>query len=523
MRKLVASLAAFERNGIGNGSNASNASGFSWFATPILPSQQDDKDKAKKLNHVFDLYMPDYENARGNNITNPDLVDKDDLIKAFAAMQSDLDAARVGALDHTSGGDRVLKGNGEASDEFEKRLEARVKAIVASTWNAVTEPKYDKVVVRARSSVFAAHDTAKMHTSASLQNEQRIYIKELTKSDLDVSKHIVDIACAALEPNAGTSDVTKHALEREAEATLRRNILQDFANAAIAKNKQSFPTFLAMMRQLAKMQYAWRDDTYAAKVGETAIKTACAATTGNTGKQARLEALAGNGYFVVPKAEITEWELLKADQFTKDALTNDSGEDHVYARLPSTLVEQSDKGAMLKVEVLQARKDPNDARALADLGTKHTEAETLLGVTLAAVRNGRTVPSRGNLSYAVVFRLVNVWHMFVHVNADPTLLTTFQSRAAADAMKPKIQSSVKALVQKAYDHAKKSNPFKRVVFRNDEWSGLISGVRVPKLDGETKALTELRGEYENDDLVLHVWRDMEFVPAPFAFATPMFR
>jgi hypothetical protein len=523
MRDLVASLAAFERNGIRNGSNASNGGGFSWFATPILPSQQqEDRDKAKKLKHVFDLYMPDYEDAAGDKITNPDLADKDDLIEAFTAMQSDLDGAGVTALAGTNG-DKGLKGNGETPDKFETRLEERVKEIVESTWNAVTDSKYDTVVVRARASVFAAHDTAKMHTSASLKNEQRIYIKELAKSDLDVNTHIVDIACAALEPNSGTTtDVTTHAVAREAEATLRRNILQDFANAAIAKNRQSFPTFLAMMRQLAKMQYEWRDDTYAAKVGKGPITTASGSKT-----QAELEALAGVGYFAVAKADIKEWELLEADQFTKDALSEPSGDDHVYARLPSTLVEQSQKGAMLKIDVLDAlsktRKDPNDARALADLGAKHSDAKTLLGVTLAAVRNGRTVPSRGNLSYAVVFRLNDVWHMFVHVNADPTLLTTFQSRAAADAMKPKIQSSVKALVQKAYYHAKKSKPFKRVVFRNDEWSGLISGVRVPKLDGETKALTELRGDYEKDDLVLHVWRDMEFVPAPFAFATPMFR
>jgi hypothetical protein len=452
--------------------------------------------------------------------------------------------------------------DGSTKDEFEKALIAIAKAMVDTTWEGVQlTAEYKPIVERARASV----STAKTFQLSGKRDEANVYLGEIfgkllssAPVSIDVNQNgLLQTACAALERDpAAPTAITEKAISKidnDAERSTRARVLQGLITDVLEKNGTSLTKFLAMVRQLT-VKYEYKFEDAAARVALTAgpktpndIVTTSKATVGTPGSAdfEKLKKLAGVDYFKVPASAIGPvWIVLTKNTERLMRATTDLVR-HIYARLPSALVTKSDGNAILRLDALYAekRRDPSvditgkETR----LTAQHTDATRLLAVGPETARAALAQKAdRERLVYGIVFEdksrsRKNFWHLFVHIAGDMSY-----TQVRTSSRLPLVE-----LIEESYKHVHKnvglaSQGQLRVVYGEDEWRDAIRPMRIQEIaklllkagagtenaenvqNATPVARSSVKAYVDDNVLVVHRWPELEFVPAPYALATPMF-
>jgi hypothetical protein len=547
--ELAKRLATFEKTGE-----------FAW-----LLKRPDDDTKAKAYVDVFDVLVPGYKPKVGANVTNAPRVAADAKINALKEILLALQKKKVEPSNDTKSDDTPMSKNGNIKDEFERALLAIAEAMVNTTWEGVQlTAEYKPIVERAKASV----STAKTFQLSGKRDEANAYLGEIVDKlpaklagfdaktiDIRASHSLLIAACLALEPTATAptiSEITKKGateIGNSAERSTRALVFHGLITDVLEKNGTSLTKFLAMVRQLTvKSEYKFEGE--AARVALTAgaktsaeIVTTSKATVRIPGSAEfeKLKKLAGVDYFNVPATEIGPvWIVLTKNTENLMRKTTDLVR-HIYARLPSALVTKSDGNAILRLDALYAekRRDPkvDITYKEASLNKQHAEATTLLDVGPETARAALAPKGREKLVYGIVFEdksrsRTNVWRLFVHIAGDMSY-----TQVRTSSRLPLVE-----LIEESYTYIhNKLGPASqgqlRVVYGEDEWRDAIRPVRIPEIaklllnagagtgnvqNATPVARRDVKAYVDDNVLVVHRWPELEFVPAPYALATPMF-
>jgi hypothetical protein len=508
---------------------------------------------------LFQTYMHTYPDA-GHAVNGPQPAANDSvailrliLAELAADVKPSSDTSTLEELDTTDA----------RADVFSTKLEARVKRMVDSTrllvdGAKVADPQYLSVVTRARSSVLTANarkPTGKPGELAQNLSDLLDAARNATGSKITMPHLDRDTK----EKEIKYSDIVAYVLDstvpvpENTNASERSGHLDEFARAVSSKSSSSLAKFVLVMRHLTlEMKRTFAATGAAAATGAVDIHAKSSATSVSGTELPALITLGKNGkYFDVKITDMKHVQLIFAAH-TAAGTAAAALEKHIYARLPGAFVTIAEEGgnAVLKLdartsEETRAKLANQKKRVLAfkedktTLEAWHNAAETLLGVKQDDMR-GRAPADAfrgfGKGTYGVLFKDESVpavqdcWRLFVHITGERTERDDTRLRA--------IRASLYLLLKNAYAHIKTINAFTGgVVYGDDEWGSLlVDGATIHGLskklakvgtlgldDGKgsmfRKAPTLLR---EKETLHVHRWPDMEFVPAPFAHATPMF-
>jgi hypothetical protein len=544
--ELAKRLATFEKTGE-----------FAW-----LLKRPDDDTKAKAYVDVFDVLVPGYKPKVGANVTSAGAGDAKTKIKVLKELLAALND--VTPSNDTTGQSVVMSQDGSTADEFETALIEIAKAMVDTTWEGVQlTAEYNPIVERAKASV----STAKTFQLSGKRDEANAYLGEIVDKlpaklagfdaktiDIRARHSLLKAACLALEPTAAPpaiSEITKKGateIGNSAERLTRALVFHGLITDVLEKNGTSLTKFLAMVRQLTvKSEYRFEDAAprlalMTATKTSADIVTKSKATVGTGAAFEKLKKLAGVDYFNVPATDIGHvWIVLTKNTERLMKATTDLVR-HIYARLPSALVTKSDGNAILRLDALYAekRRDPkvDITYKEASLKDQHTDATALLDVGPETARAALAQKGREKLVYGIVFEdkshtRTNVWRLFVHIAGDMSY-----TQVRTSSRLPLVE-----LIGESYKHVHDnldpaSQGQLRVVYGEDEWRDAIQPMRIQEIakllllkagagtgnvqNATPVARRDVKAYVDDNVLVVHRWPELEFVPAPYALATPMF-
>ena len=542
--ELVKRLATFEKTGE-----------FAW-----LLKRQDDAAKAKAYVDVFDVLVPAYKLKDSTDVTNAVPGDAKTKIKVLNDLLLALNAVEPSR--DTKRDDTHMSRDGSTKDDFEDALIAIAKAMVDTTWEGVQlKAEYKPIVERAKASV----STAKTFQLSGKRDEANAYLGEIVDKlptklagfdakaiDIRAGHSLLIAACLALEPAPAISDITKKGateINNSAERVTRALVFHGLITDVLEKNGTSLTKFLAMVRQLTvKSEYKFEDATARATF-MTATKTpgdivnTSKTTVGTPGSAdfEKLKKLAGVDYFEVPATAIGRVWIVLTKNTERRMQANVELVRHIYARLPSALVTKSDGNAILRLDALEAEKRRDPKVDITDRKTRltaqHAEAETLLDVGPGTARAALAEKGREKLVYGIVFKdklrsRKNFWHLFVHIAGD---MSYTQVRTSSRLPLVELIEESYKYVHKNLDPASQGQL--RVVYGEDEWRDAIRPMRIQEIaklllnagagtgnvqNATPVARNDVKAYVDDNVLVVHRWPELEFVPAPYAIATPMF-
>ena len=541
MLDLVARLATAERAGVFMKVFSTTTKSSQEHQLPLLGALlkamfRDYKDRTS--NEIFADYGKDGSGKEGIRLLHL-------ILKAL--KQENVLPMKAAALTFTSV-------DADTKDEFYALLDTMLVQYSAHcTIERYSETDVAPIFERASGSVSEARRAVYKGTFEShLQDLIAEVSKLITEDDRKsgVKPTLFDLACLALTRNA-TSAAWEDAMLNPKDAhTLRRELLTSFLDETRLKNAESTSKLLVMFLYLMRLRVRFND---AIPTPREIFDLSSRNVFSDMNNFARLRKITGDAYFDVQDEHIADYEIMfvgpQPDPY------------HIYARFPSKFVSQFDVGTKKKLdELVQLRvrkmragsdtvaesraidellsrhpprarllvdrltslsqleknKDERIKKQIAELQQEHEELEKLLGVSFAAARAG-SAPDNRDTVYGVFFKhddsvgqkLEPSWRLYVHANVDAK----------------SIRSSLYKLIERAYDKAKLD--VNRVVFGRDEWpdntlqkdavlratTGIIKLLELPTLkDADTATKT----------LFVHRWPEMEFIPAPYGFATPMF-
>jgi hypothetical protein len=545
MVNLVGHLATFE---------SSEKHGFGrLLVRPSTAKGTPDFEVKAKYGSLFQAYMDDYQ-AGANAVSGAKPSTPDDMAMVLRLVLTELTDAKV-ELSRDTQQLPELDTTDARGDDFSTKLEARVKRMVDSTWLLVSDvpnPQYLSVVTRARSSVLTAN--ARKPTGKPGELVQSLNdLLDAARNATGRKNTTPHLDRDTKEKEIEYSDIVANMLDgivpvpENTNASERSDHLNEFARAVSSKSS-SLAKFVLVMRHLTLEMKR----TFAATA-------AAAAATGAAGIHAKSKVSALDAtalhklitlgenvkYFAVASAGIVTPKLIFAAH-TAAGTAAAALANHMYARLPGVFVTKTEEGgnAVLKLDALtseetRAKLANQKKRVLAfkedkmTLDQMHAAAEPLLGVKSDDMR-GRAPADAfrgfGKGTYGVLFKdasgppVLDCWRLFVHVTGERTERDDTRLRA--------IRASLYLLLKEASAQLAGAGGKLPggVVYGDDEWGSLlvagatISGVSTKLAKVSTLGLDDGKGSLlrEKETLHVHRWPDMEFVPAPFAHATPMF-
>lgn len=516
---------------------------------------------------LFHLYMPMYSDKSNTYITTTSTSATRDLIMGTKGLAE--------ANIRTALTDKHLPATRDGSDAFESVLNSYVNMMVRVTWDAVQcEEELNSTVQRASAYVSTAR-------RVEVKADADVYLREIIgkirdpdTSGTEVSSITKDgmlqAVCYALDNfTTGASneqhdinkakkharDAYQDAMERaDAGHVLRRQILSDFVGEIIITSKQSTLKFLAMMKQLVvnmPVEFTQKEDTRAVL---RAVGTAQNAFSDedNDVKTQILHAVGSSHFAAEEKIGEDSKQICLLNGDSTVSILHDTNAKletlialtrSIFFRLPSDFFDKDASGKkVLKIDKLRseianvASQDTAKKQNIETLERRH-EVLKLLGVQYEHVRAAISDPLRTSLVYAVAFKdntkATHCYRIFVNANGDNT-----------NKMQRKLQLLLTDFVmpyntdEERDEYTDRTLATNKVVFGKDEWGSLlVKGTELrknfkadefrkkftatAKLE-ERATITKPSYMHEDHTLFVHRWLESEFIPAPYASATPIF-
>jgi hypothetical protein len=483
------------------------------------------KDDAPLPAPAFDLYMPGY-NGFTNNAPTTD-ADKDDaMAKLLAALPKGQPPRRTIT-------DRMSK-----DDKFQPALQSLIDALVEDTWNGVEASKeYTSAIESARKSVMGAK---KVTLTASAD----AYLAELVRSMRGaedtttiqtVSKDgLLQAICYTLG-DVSTEAHKDGLTNAKANHSMRRQILHELAETVVQKGSDSLTKFLAMTRELiANIEFKEKKQLAEAHEIYVAAKSLFPADDEDEEAKKKRDALfslVGENLFSARKT-IGAREVLFADE----KVPVEHYDTILYNRLPSEFLEHTKGGTVLKLvayEKQAAKMRSGDAQKrdlelkVEGIKKRHDEIEMLLKVGPEEIRAAAKPVLRPLVCGVLVAIQATIsgttedhHRLFVHIN------DTSESKSVTSESKSQVK--LLTLVKKAAQLLSGIlTSDVKVVYGKDEWRDGLGLSQTTMQIKDRKFTVEGRNSirpyaHEKDVLFVHRWPEYEFIPAPYASATPMF-
>jgi hypothetical protein len=536
MRDLVARLATAEQSGI--------------IASLMSSTVERARKTPTQFQNLFSALLPnhaltsDYESADVIHLPEP-------LGLILSELKKDPPVAAMYTKEAFS-----PAGDGDFS-HMENALSESIVLFLASTRiEHYADPQMAPIFERASASVSlakrAVYKQSEDHLQLLLGDLTRMTRSIHSDKTEGVKKTLYDLLWLALTRDTKSAAWASAMNEEADNLSLHRAIMSSFLDATMRSDSKSASKFLVMARQLMRINVEF---TPQGLLPHTEIYQKARDSLNDTGSLQKLTELA-DGHFKVEENDITGWKLVGFE-------TNPERQYHAYARFPSKFVSQFDpatkktrdalvaeRGRLLKanrqkeandvsgkIHALLSEHPPsaqltvdylryiNDEKTsadrmkrIADLEKDHDAYRNLVGVGKEEAR--AAAAEDRNQVYGVLFMhtrtdsqtVSEVWHFYVHIHVDGTLVSA-DGKLRADKLRDLINA------------ARERSGVKNVVFGLDEWPEntlqkdwmLING---SKLVAQTTLGNDMRDE---NTLYVHRWPEMELIPAPFGFATPMFK
>lgn len=467
---------------------------------------------------AFDLYMPGYHGF--TNAAPSSQADKQDAMQQLFT-----------ALPKGNPPNKMITDATSNVDTFQPALQRLIDGLVEDTWNGVKAiAEFTSAIESARKSVMGAK---KVTLTASADAYLAELVQSMRGAD-DTSKiqkvsedGLLQAVCYTLGDVAEDAHIDG-LTNPSANHSMRRQILRELAETVVKKSSDSLTKFLAMTRELiANIEF--KEKKKLAEAHEI-YDAASSLFPDNEDepeakkKRATLFSLVG-GDKQFSKKTIATQQVLLADEEVPveyyDAI--------LYNRLPSEFFDRTDGGTVLKLVAYQqqaAKMRSGDAQKhdlelkVEGMKKKHEEIEKLLNVGPEEIR----AAAKPELRHLVCGVLVAIpadvlgtteWHhrLFVHIK------NTSESGSQV-----KLLTLVKKAAQEVSDRLTSDV---KVVYGKDEWRDGLGLSQTTMQIKDRKFKVEGRKSirqhaHEKDALFVHQWPEYEFIPAPYAYATPMF-
>jgi hypothetical protein len=533
MRDLVARLATAERSGL--------------LASLMSSTVERARKTPTKFQNLFGALVPEYlnmthkyESAQPSKLSEP-----------LSMILLELKKEAVDPLQTTE----KFTLNADSDHHIYTVLSDYVaKVLIFTGLESFDDENSTPIFERANASVSLAKRAVYKESEDHLQ----LLLDEVTKSIADtdkkegVKKTLYDLLCLALTRDTTSAAWASAMNEKADNLSLHRAIMSSFLDTTMRSDSKSTSKFLVMARQLMRMNVEF---TPQGLLSPTEIYEKARDSLSVTENIQKLTDLA-DGHFKVEGQDIVSWNLIGLEH-------NPKGQYHAYARFPSKFVSQFDPAtkktrdalvaervkhlkanrqkeanevsrkihallsdhpprAQLTVDYLRYINDEKTSadrmKRIADLERDHDAYKNLVGVGKEEAR--AAAAEDRNRVYGVLFvhahtdghRASYVWHLYVHIHVDGMLVS-------ADG---KLRSTK---LRDVLNMARDISTVKNVVFGLDEWPEntlqkdwlLING---SKLVAQATLGNDMRDE---NALYVHRWPEMELIPAPYGFATPMFK